>query len=169
MNAEQAVTDLLATDGDRLLRFAFQLCHDRTFAEDLVQQASEDMLRHWRRRGVDAVNVPAYARRAVLNRYLSARRRSWMSEVVTSEPPDVSVQAVEDSIVDRHAMWQALEVLSPRQRAAVVLRYYEDLSDQQISDALGCRQSTVRSLLTRALSVLRTSDLDAAGAGGAVQ
>jgi DNA-directed RNA polymerase specialized sigma24 family protein len=69
---DEAIADLLATAGGRLLRLAFQLCHRRSDVEDLVQQALEQACRRWRKRGVDADDAEVYARRAVVNEYLGA-------------------------------------------------------------------------------------------------
>lgn len=156
MDADEAIADLLSRSGDRLLRLAFQLCHDRAAAEDLVQQALEQVYRRWQARGV--VEQPhAYARKAVLNEYLRRRRLASSHEVFTDTPPDRAdgATAGDDAIAERDAMWQALGRLAPRQRAALVLRYYEDVPDAQIADLLGCRAATVRSLVARGLAGLR--------------
>jgi len=154
MDADEAIADLLSRSGDRLLRLAFQLCHDRAAAEDLVQQALEQVYRRWQARGV--VEQPhAYARKAVLNEYLRRRRLASSHEVITDTPHDRAGLAEDDAVVERDAMWQALGRLAPRQRAALVLRYYEDVPDAQIADLLGCRAATVRSLVARGLAGLR--------------
>jgi RNA polymerase sigma-70 factor (sigma-E family) len=154
MDADEAIADLLVRSGDRLLRLAFQLCHDRAAAEDLVQQALEQVYRRWRARG--AVEQPhAYARKAVLNEYLRRRRLAASHEVFTDSPPETSDRAEDDAIVERDAMWRALERLPRRQRAALVLRYYEDVPDAEIAALLGCRPATVRSLVARGLAGLR--------------
>jgi DNA-directed RNA polymerase specialized sigma24 family protein len=87
MDADEATADLLSRFGDRLRRLAFQLCHDRAAAEDLVQQALEQVYRRWRARGVVERPHP-YAREAVLNEYLRRRRLASSHEVVTDTPPD---------------------------------------------------------------------------------
>ena len=154
MDADEAIADLLSRSGDRLLRLAFQLCHDRTAAEDLVQQALEQVYRRWRARGV--VEQPhAYARKAVLNEYLRRRRLASSHEVLTDALHETPGRVGADAIVERDAMWQALGRLPRRQRAALVLRYYEDVPDAEIAVLLGCRPATVRSLVARGLAGLR--------------
>jgi RNA polymerase sigma-70 factor (sigma-E family) len=165
MDADEAVADVLIRSGDRLLRFAFQLSHDRSTAEDLVQQALEQVYRRWRGHGV--VERPdAYARRAVLNEFLRRRRLASSSEVVTDAVPEEGSSADLDAVVERDSMWRALGGLPRRQRAALVLRYYEDVPDDQIADLLGCRVTTVRSLVARGLASLRGVLDEAAGSRG---
>jgi RNA polymerase sigma-70 factor (sigma-E family) len=157
MDADEAIADLLGTAGDRLLRLAFQLCHGRSDAEDLVQQALEHVYRRWRGRGVDARDAEAYARRVVVNEYLRRRRLRSAGELVTDAVPDHPSAAPDGVLAERDAMWRILAALPARQRAAVVLRYYEELPDRDIAAALGCREATVRSLVARGLHALRAS------------
>lgn len=140
-----------------LARTAYLLTGSHASAEDLVQ---ETLLRLYRRAdwllGADA--PLAYARRTMTNVFLNDRRRRASSEVVTDAPPE---QAVDPDLAgqagERDAMWARLSTLVPKQRAAIVLRYYHDLSDAEIGAALGCREGTVRSLISRGLSALRVS------------
>jgi RNA polymerase sigma-70 factor (sigma-E family) len=157
MNADEAIADLLGNAGDRLLRLAFQLCHERAGAEDLVQQALEQVCRRCRERRVDADDAEAYARRAVVNEYLRRRRLRSASELISDVVPDTTSAAPDVALAERDAMWRSLGALPARQRAAVVLRYYEELPDRDIATLLGCRESTVRSLVARGLSTLRAS------------
>lgn len=153
MDADEAVADLLGRSGDRLLGLAFQLSHDRATAEDLVQQALEQVYRRWRSHGV--VDQPlAYARRAVLHEFLRRRRLASASELVTDSLVERAAAPQDDVIAERDSMWRALDTLPNRQRAALVLRYYEDLPDEQIAALLGCRPATVRSLVARGLAAL---------------
>lgn len=156
MDADEAVADLVRTSAGRLLRFAFQLCHDRATAEDLVQAGLERVYRRWVWRG--PVEWPeAYTRRAVLNEFLGLRRRASSGELPVADVPDRLTSAGPDLIVERISLWQALETLPARQRAALVLRYYEDVPDSEIADLLGCRVSTVRTLVARGLAHLRAA------------
>jgi len=157
MDADEAISDLLGSAGDRLLRLAFQLSHDRAGAEDLVQQALEQVYRRWRRDGSDVEHAEAYARRAVLNEYLRRRRLRSATELITDSMPDTATPAPDTTVAEHDAMWRALGGLPKRQRAALVLRYYEDLPDRDIATMLDCRQATVRSLIARGLHALRTS------------
>jgi DNA-directed RNA polymerase specialized sigma24 family protein len=74
MDPDQTLADLMHTAGDRLLRLAYQLTHDRASAEDVVQEALMQVCRSWRRRAPDVAHAEAYVRRAVINEYLRRRR-----------------------------------------------------------------------------------------------
>lgn len=161
MDADEAIAEVIAVEGGRLLRLAFQLSHDRWIAEDLVQQALENVYRRWRRSPVDDVsNREAYARKAVVNEFLRRRRLRAATEIVTDQVPDAEIDAHDQSAVERDVVWRALGALPPRQRAAIVLRYYEDLPDADIAALLGCRLATVRSLLARGVQALRATMTD---------
>ena len=156
MDLDDALADLVAHSGGRLLRVAYQLTHDRVAAQDLVQDALLQVYRSTRRRGLPPRDWYAYLRRAVINEYLRTQRLHSSAEVVTDKMPEQPTAASpEDQIADRAQLWAALATLSARQRAALVLRYYEDLPDQQIAALLGCREASVRSLASRGLAVLR--------------
>src|SRR5215469_2071946 len=125
-------------------------------AQDLVQDALLRVYRSMRRRGLPPQDWYAYLRRAVINEYVRTRRLRSSAEVVTAQLPEqLAVSGPEDQLADREQLWAALGTLSPRQRAALVLRYYEDLPDHQIAALLGCREASVRSLASRGLAVLR--------------
>jgi RNA polymerase sigma-70 factor (sigma-E family) len=160
MDADEMVADLLGNAGDRLLRLAFQLSHDRAAAEDLVQQALEQVYRRWRRHGTDVEHAEAYARRAVVNEYLRRRRLRSATELITDVVPETASAAPDAAVAERDAMWRILGELPARQRAAVVLRYYEELPDRDIAALLGCREATVRSLVARGLHTLRASAVE---------
>ena len=118
--------------------------------------------RSMRRRGLPPQDWYAYLRRAVINEYLRTRRLRSSAEVVTDRMPEQQVVgSPEDQIADRAQLWAALAALSARQRAALVLRYYEDLPDHQIAALLGCREASVRSLTSRGLAALRQLDVPA--------
>jgi RNA polymerase sigma-70 factor (sigma-E family) len=156
MDLDDALADLVAHSGDRLLRVAYQLTHDRVAAQDLVQDALLRVYHSLRRRGLPPQDWYAYLLRAVINEYLRTQRLRSSAEVVTDNMPERPTTAsAEDQIADRAQLWAALAALSARQRAALVLRYYEDLPDQQIAALLGCREASVRSLASRGLAVLR--------------
>lgn len=156
MDLDETLADLMDTSGDRLLRLAFQLSHDRSTAEDLVQEALMQVYRSWRRRAPDVAHGEAYVRRAVVNEYLRRRRLRGSGEIVTSRLPEsAAVDEFDDAVVERDAMWRALAALPARQRAVLVLRYYEALPDREIASLIGCKEATVRSLALRALTALR--------------
>lgn len=145
--------------GPSLLRFAYLLSRDRHQAQDLVQEALSNAHRRWAR----VYQPEAYVRRAILNDFLSWRRRRASGEVITNEPPEPSARGAAGlaaAHADRDAMWQLLAQLPRQQRAVLVLRYYEDLPDEDIAGYLNCTQATVRAHASKALARLRTLNLD---------
>lgn len=137
-----------------LLRFARALTGDRALAEDLVQDVVVRLLVADRARIRD---LDAYARRMIVNAFLSWRRRiSLLRPVALIDDLPAEVGA---DVFDRHAesddLRQRLELLSRKQRAAIVLRYFADQSDAEIAELLGCSRNAVRSLISRGLAVLR--------------
>jgi RNA polymerase sigma-70 factor (sigma-E family) len=156
VDTDDALAGLVAQSGDRLLRVGYQLTHDRAAAQDLVQDALLRVYGSARRRGTAPDDWYAYLRRAVINEYVRTRRLRSSTEVVTDavpEPPAAAGQ--EDRLVDRAQLWDALGALSSRQRAVLVLRYYEGLADNEIAALLGCREASVRSLASRGLAAMR--------------
>ena len=136
----------------RLRRTAFLLCGDWHTAEDLAQTALTKVFVSWRRiRQQDAVH--AYATRTLLNTYLAHKRLKHTGELLTGWFPERVVQAPAPE--ERIMLLDALATLPPRGRAVVVLRYWEDLSVEQVADVLGCSPGTVKSLSARALDKLR--------------
>jgi RNA polymerase sigma-70 factor (sigma-E family) len=145
--------EFVAAQGATLLRYAYLLTQDRGRAEDLVQGALVKTHRRWHA-VIRAERPEAYVRRIVLNEYLSWRRRKSSHEVIGA-PPDTSVADRTDLVADQDQMWRTLATLPPRQRAVLVLRYYEDMTDAEIASALNCQPGTVRSQAVRALDTLR--------------
>lgn len=140
-----------------LYRTAYLLLGDPADAEDLVQTALAKTYAAWPQvRDVDA--APGYARTVLVNTASSwFRRRSWRNERPTESLPDRAHPAgYEHDPSDRPALMSALAVLPPRQRAVIVLRFYEDLSVAQAAAALGCSEGTVKSQTSDALARLRT-------------
>lgn len=138
-----------------LVRTAYLLTGSGESAEDLVQETFTRLYPQWHR--VQAAEVPiAYVRRSLTNAFLNQRRRRSSSEIVTDTLPDRPTErSVFDDLADRDEVWLLLNTLNERQRAALVLRYYENLDDSEIATALGCREGTVRSLISRGLATLR--------------
>ena len=127
-----------------MVRLAYLLTGDHSVAEELVQDAFVNVHRNWHR----AEHPPAYLRMAVVNGCRSWGRRRMLELHRRPAPPEaVGLQADE--------LWDALAVLPARQRAAVVLRFYEDLPDAEIARLLGVREATVRTAIHRALARLR--------------
>jgi RNA polymerase sigma-70 factor (sigma-E family) len=134
-----------------LLRFGRALTGSEDAAADLVQDALERALLHWNR--IESRDDPeGYVRRIMVNRNISLWRK-FGRETPTDRLPDRGLDT-EPSDPDR-AMWRAIQQLPPRQRAVIALRYYEDLSEAQIAEVLGCSVGTVKSQASKAMSKLR--------------
>jgi len=135
-------------------RVAFLLTGDRHLAEDLVQVTFERAARHWER-VVAGGDPDAYVRRIMHTQHVSLWRRRWRGVELWSQPPDTRVDdpmaAADWAVVVR----QALARLAQRQRAVLVLRYFEDLTVVETAAALGCSVSTVKSQTRDALARLR--------------
>ena len=146
-------TELVHASWASLYRTAYLLMGERGLAEDLVQTALAQTYASWGRvRDVSA--APAYARTAVVNTASSwFRRKAWRNERPTEVLPEGS-HAVDPT--DRPALVDALAQLAPRQRAVVVLRYYEDLSVAETARTLGCSEGTVKSQTSDGLARLRS-------------
>jgi RNA polymerase sigma-70 factor (sigma-E family) len=148
-----------------LLRFAHQLSGDLAAAEDLVQSALLKTWQAWHR--LERLDDPAaYARRVIVNAHLTWWRRRGRREDRTSDPPDTAVRAGDDAVVDRELVLTALNDLSPRQRAVIVLRYFEDLSEADTAALMSCSTGTVKSQTAKALARLRRTLGPEAGHGG---
>lgn len=133
-----------------LLRTAYLLTHDEGHAEDLVQEALTKLWFAWDR--VDGDPEP-YVRRIIVTTHTSWRRRRWWSELVSDRVGDIPTSS-RDTVPDVD-VWSALAHLPPRQRAVLVLRYFEDLSEAETADTLGCTIGTVKSQHAKALRRLR--------------
>ncbi|HET9422350.1 MAG TPA: SigE family RNA polymerase sigma factor [Nocardioides sp.] len=137
-----------------LLRFAYLVTGSQHAAEDAVQSALERACRKWAR--ISRVEDPdAYVRRMIVNEHVSGWRRagrkeSPVAEVRVTDPADPA-----DEVSRADAVWRVCEGLPPQQRAAVVLRYYEDLEYAEIAAVLGVAEPTARSHVHRALTALR--------------
>ena len=135
---------------------------DQHAAEDLVQTALEKAYVAWariQRKGAQEAYVRSIMTRAAIDR---TRQRTRRGEVVTDEVPDVPVHQAGPE--DRDQVFGLLELLSPRQRAVVVLRYYDDLSEAQIAEALGCSTGAVKAHASRAMAAMRAHSTDLSGA-----
>ena len=135
-----------------LLRSAWLLTGDWAAAEDLVQTALVRAWPHWGRLP-DGNAAEAYVRRVMLNTYASWWRRRWRGETPTATPPDTPATGSDSDL--RATLVDAVRRLPARQRAVVVLRYLDDLSEAQAADVLGCSVGTVKSQASKALATLR--------------
>ncbi|SEE18696.1 RNA polymerase sigma-70 factor, sigma-E family [Jiangella alba] len=137
-----------------LLRYGHALTGSPHDAADLVQTALEKAGARWSKITRHDADPIAYVRRSMANAHVSRWRRR-RREVLVDEFPDQGV-ALPDRL-DGEPLWHALAELPPRQRAVVVLRYYEDLSEAEIAAALGITAGTVKSQASKALTKLRAS------------
>lgn len=148
--------DFVAARSDALWRSAWLLTGDSHRAEDLVQTA---LAKAWPK--FEKVNASgsfeAYVRRVMYTTYVAWWRRKWNGEVPTSQIPEGPADAVDPDL--RADLVAALATLSRGQRAVVVLRYFEDLTEAQAAEVLGTSVGTVKSQTARALASLRTSSL----------
>jgi RNA polymerase sigma-70 factor (sigma-E family) len=140
-----------------LYRTAYLMLGDASEAEDLVQTALAKTYANWRKvQSLEA--APAYARTTLVNTALSwFRKKSWRNERPTEVLPErAGANHTEHDHAERATVLDALALLAPRQRAVVVLRYYEDLSVAQVAAALGVTEGTVKSQTSAAIDRLRT-------------
>ncbi len=147
-----------------LVRYAALLAGSPAQGEDIVQDV---LIRLYPRWGDLADPLP-YARRSVTNEFLSWRRR-WSTRHIRVVPDAVLDRPVEDTPARDEVdpqLWARLQRLPRQQRAAVVLRYYEDLTDEEIGAVLQCKAGTVRGHVSRALATLRAGMAASTEVGG---
>ncbi len=147
---QDSFEEYVATRGARLYGTAVLLTQDRGLAEDLVQVSLLKAWRHWSR-----IESPdAYLRRTMVHTYTSWWRRRWNGELATADPPERYVAPDTEAVDERTDLRAALARLPRRQRAVVVLRFYEDLSVAEVARELGCTEGTVKSQTSKALARL---------------
>ncbi|WP_309232154.1 SigE family RNA polymerase sigma factor, partial [Micromonospora tarensis] len=151
---EEQFREFVAARSAALLRTAYLLTGDWATAEDLLQTALTKTYLAWKRLGgIDAVEP--YARRVMVNTSTSWWRRRWHGERPTEVLPErAGVDEIEQQL-DRDLLWRHLKELPSRQRAVLVLRYYEDMSEAQTAAMLDISPGTVKSQASRALATLR--------------
>ena len=137
-----------------LLRLAVLLTGDRADGEDLLQTTLAKAYRSWWRLR-DPGRAEAYVRRTLVTSVISWRRRGAARESATDSVPERPVDDESAQVIDREVMRQALRSLSSGQRAVLVLRFFEDLSEWQTAELLGCSVGTVKSQTARGLAMLR--------------
>jgi RNA polymerase sigma-70 factor, ECF subfamily len=154
-----------------LLRTAFLLTGDRQLAEDLLQTTLAKVLRRWDGLA-QAANPDPYVRKVMLNTALRWRRRHWRAERPTDAVPDQPSTDSTAGVDARERLRRALITLPARQRAVIVLRFYEDQTEVQTAALLGCRPGTVKSQTAKAMAKLRArladqpDDSDDSNGGG---
>jgi RNA polymerase sigma-70 factor (sigma-E family) len=138
-----------------LVRTAYLLTGNAHAAEELVQDTLVRLYPKWDK--VEMAEMPlAYVRRALTNGFINLQRRASRREFAFEDVPErLDFRDAYGQVADRDEIWSRLGTLPERQRAALVLRFFEDLSDEESAEALDCRVGTVRSLISRGLSALR--------------
>lgn len=138
------------------MRLAFLLCADQHLAEDVVSEAFAKVFREWRRQQI--LEVRFYLRRAVVNEVNSRLRRLRLErrEHQRRRADHRGIRAADDQLAAEDQLLTALRALPPRMRAAVVLRYYHDLSEAETARAMGVSPGTVKSSTARGLARLQT-------------
>jgi RNA polymerase sigma-70 factor (sigma-E family) len=147
--------DFVATRSPRLLRTAYLLTRDWSVAEDLLQASLARAWQAWSRIHGDP---EPYVRRIIVNAHASWWRRRWRREVLVGELPEEATSDPQAGLEDRDRLWRALGRLPPRQRAVLVLRYFEDMSEAEVAATLDCSVGTVKSQASRALAKLRLDE-----------
>ncbi|MBB5872765.1 RNA polymerase sigma-70 factor (sigma-E family) [Allocatelliglobosispora scoriae] len=170
VDAEKDYGDYVTARAPGLVRFAYLTCGDWHRSEDAVQTALAKLYVAWPRLH-NRESIDAYVRRIVVRALIDERRLGWFRrERTTSELPERPVTDSPASTDERFALLAALSQVPPRQRAVLVLRFWEDQSVEQVADLLGCSTGTVKSQCARGLHTLRgllTDPLSAQALGAA--
>jgi RNA polymerase sigma-70 factor (sigma-E family) len=162
---EQAREDFrsyVAARSPALLRMAYMLTGSRADAEDLLQTALAKTYLSWERIR-DREALDGYVRRVMVNTQTSWWRRRKVDEYATEEMPERPGRDATADLDLHDALWTALATLPKRQRAMIVLRYYEDLSEAETARVMGVSVGTVKSTTSRALTKLRETSSLATG------
>ena len=151
----QAFEEFVAARWAALYRTAYLLTGQQAEAEDVLQATLVKAFASWGR--IErADSAEAYVRRMLVNGFISSRRRGHhRHERGHDLTPDVPVATHESAVLDRLNLWSYVTGLPPRQRAVIVLRFYEDMSERQVAEVLGCSPGTVKSQTHDALKTLR--------------
>jgi RNA polymerase sigma-70 factor (sigma-E family) len=166
MDVDEDFAEFVAARWASLYRLAYLLAASPTGAEDLLQTTLEKAYVNWSRIG-RMEYAEAYVRRMLANTLVSTRRRAWIRERPTDEVPEAPRDSAEGLVLNRHLFWPLVCALPAQQRAVIVLRYYEDLTEAQIAEILGCAPGTVKSQSSAAIGALRRA-LAASGTGEAM-
>lgn len=154
-DADEALEQLYAAHWRSLVRLGVLLLHDQGRAEEVAQDAFVAMHDHWHRLR-DPDKALAYLRQTVVNRSRSAlRHQVVVDRHVASDRPLVAPDGADDR-ARRGVVLEALRALPERQREVIALRYYLDLSEQEIADALGISRGSVKSHASRGMQGLRS-------------
>jgi RNA polymerase sigma-70 factor (sigma-E family) len=154
--SDDEYVEFAAAAQPRLRRTAYLMCGDWHRASDLAQEALIRVYVAWPRlEGHGGLHT--YARKALVSVAIDQGRRRSSTELPVAEHHDHAEEDFSAALDARSALVEALRVLAPRQRACVVLRYFEDLPVREVAQLLGCTEGTVKSQTSRALETLRRS------------
>lgn len=159
MDREVDLREFVSARAAALSRAAYLLTGDHQAAEDLVQDTYVVLVRRWQRSGT--IDPDAYVRRILYSRFVDGWRRRRLVELPWASPPDAAGGDEASTATDRLTLQDAMARLTPRQRAVLVLRFYEDLTETQAAAALGVSPNTVKSQTRVALQRLRDLAPDA--------
>jgi RNA polymerase sigma-70 factor (sigma-E family) len=151
---QQAFSDFVTARSAALFRIAYLLMGDHQLAQDLVQESLAKSYVAWPRLR-DVANAEAYTRRVMVTTAVSWRRRRSFHERPAEHLPEAVGDDVASAVVVHDELWRLLVTLPPRQRVAVVLRHYLDLSEAQTAEAMGCSVGAVKSSVSTGLRTLR--------------
>jgi RNA polymerase sigma-70 factor (sigma-E family) len=152
----EAFTAFVLASQPALRRTAYLMCGDWVLASDFVQEALIRVYRHWPRLRGDA-EARSYARKAVVSVVIDAKRRRSSTEVPVDEIRDGGGPDGAERSADRELLTRCLAQVPPRQRACLVLRYYDDLSVSDVATALRISEGTVKSQTARGLETLQAA------------
>ena len=150
---EEEYREFVGSRAASLHRTAYLLCGDWHLADDLVQETFVQAFRHWRR-VQRADNQNAYVKRILINEFNRHWRRYGGLPVTADDRLEVAVPDISDEVVNRADLLRALLTLPARQRATVVLRYLEGMSERETAAVMRCSEGTVKSQTARALNTL---------------
>ena len=165
---EQEFAEYFAARRDSARRTAYMMCGDWDRADDLAQTAFVALHRRWRKIR-DRAALDAYLRTTLVRASIDESRRPWRRERQVDtlpEPSPAHGERVDEQVASRQDMLVALRKVPPRQRAVLVLRYFEGLDVHTVAEALGCGEGNVKSQTSRGLSNLRQAmgvEVDAHG------
>ncbi len=151
-----AFTEFASARSASLFRTAYLLVGDHQLAQDLLQEALIKTYLAWSRIR-DVSKAEAYARRTIVTTAISWRRRRSFHERPTETLPEATAPDPGDTVTTHASVVAQLRRLPPRQRAAIVLRYYSDLTEAQTAEVMGCSVGTVKSQVSTGLARLRGS------------
>ena len=149
-----SMADLYTANVQRAGRLAYFLVGDKELAQDLVQEAFLKVFARWGNLR-DPHSFAAYLNRTVVNLANKTHRRRGVERRYLEKQPRLENVTPQRDYETADELWRKLQLLPQRQRNAIVLRYYEDLTDRQAAEAMGCSETAIASLVQRALGTLR--------------